>query len=71
MLRAWNNHPIMSMLSGHGSRIKRKNKEYILAGNIHNSYLNAPTKEKVFFTLVMNENLIKEKLLLLLELSLV
>ena len=44
---------------------------YILVGNIHNEYLNALKKEKGLSTIAMSGNMINDKLLLLLELSMV
>ena len=44
---------------------------YILAGDIQNAYLNALKKEKLFFALMMNGNMTKGKLLLLLNIYMV
>ena len=44
---------------------------YILAGDTQNAYLNALKKEKLFLALMMNGNMTKGKLLLLLDIYMV
>ena len=72
-------HPLSmtyaSVVSRDGVRlallIAKFNNLDILAGDIQNSYLNTPTKEKVFSTLAMNVKFTRGRLLLLLELSMI